>query len=450
VRLGVRMAATVGLVALAPVAVAVGLVGADLGGGELGLVVVFAIGVTFGVAMFVERRVRTAITDPLIWLRDAVMAESEEPLASSDEPGHLLASELPEVRELLAATGSLVARTRQLRSDVEQARRRFNTALERVGSVLGATHDRSAIVEVLVETVALISRAPCTVFWVPDRGRLTARVVEGTGVVLGARLDRAGSVAATAAAAGSTIEAPSGAGEPAGSHAIVTPVQSGTRRLGVLAVYADGPLEPDDRTTALALIRQAETALLNTFLHEEAQSLAITDGLTGLWNRRQLELSAGIEVERASRFGEPFAVLVADLDRFKIVNDTYGHQVGDAALVELSHRFKAATRDVDIVARYGGEEFVLLLPRTDVEGGMALAEKVRHAVGDRPFKVDDMSLPLTISIGVAVYPRHGSSFREVLGIADAALYQAKRTRDAVGVAPSDPANPTEDDNGAAA
>ena len=205
------------------------------------------------------------------------------------------------------------------------------------------------------------------------------------------------------------------------------PMHSGGRLSGALAVYRSErrPFSDDDADTFATLARQAETALDNVFLHEEAQRLSITDGLTGVWNRRHFEMRALEAIQAAVRFGEPFGVVMVDIDHFKQVNDTHGHQTGDAVLVELASRLSSATREVDLVARYGGEEFVLLLPRTALAGAANLAEKVRRAVASAPVRFDEHELSVTVSCGVAVYPGHGASVRELVAASDAALYRAK-------------------------
>jgi diguanylate cyclase (GGDEF)-like protein len=198
--------------------------------------------------------------------------------------------------------------------------------------------------------------------------------------------------------------------------------------LGILAYYGrtgDEPFDHDDVDAVALLARQAETAIENSFLTEEATKLSLTDGLTGLWNRRHFDLRVESELSRAVRFSESFAVLMVDVDRFKPVNDTHGHQAGDTVLVELARRFTEAIREVDEVARYGGEEFVFLLPNTGLAGALRLAEKVRAVVADQPFRLDTACLDLTISAGVAAYPVHGSAGKDLVAAADAALYRAK-------------------------
>ncbi|MDP9019749.1 MAG: GGDEF domain-containing protein, partial [Actinomycetota bacterium] len=168
------------------------------------------------------------------------------------------------------------------------------------------------------------------------------------------------------------------------------------------------------------------TSIDRTFLHEEARRLAVTDGLTGVWNRRHLDLRCSEELDRAARFGERFALVMCDLDGFAELNNRFGHQVGDAVLVEVAGRLTGSTRRVDLVARYGGEEFLLLLPRTDLPGALEVAEKVRAAVSCRPVPTDAGEVTVTLSLGVACHPEHGTTVRALIGAADAAMYEAKR------------------------
>jgi diguanylate cyclase (GGDEF)-like protein len=151
----------------------------------------------------------------------------------------------------------------------------------------------------------------------------------------------------------------------------------------------------------------------------------VTDALTGLGNYRFFQSSLVREIERATRFGRELAVLMLDLDRFKLVNDVHGHQVGDAVLIEVADRIRAEVREVDIVARYGGEEFVVVLPETGREGAGHIADRICLAMRRLPFAVAELQLPITVSIGAAVFPADGDSSPSLVRAADEALYVAK-------------------------
>jgi len=159
----------------------------------------------------------------------------------------------------------------------------------------------------------------------------------------------------------------------------------------------------------------------------ELRRASVTDPLTGLWNYGYLQAALHREVARATRFARPLSVLMLDLDLFRRVNDTYGHQKGSQVLVEFGQRVAAQTRRVDVLARYGGEEFVLILPETGAEGVGQVAERICARIREEPFgTASGISVPLTVSIGAAIYPRHGRSATTLLHWADAALYEAKR------------------------
>ena len=166
---------------------------------------------------------------------------------------------------------------------------------------------------------------------------------------------------------------------------------------------------------------------------DRLKMMSITDELTGLYNRRYLNERLREEVERARRYRYPISCLMIDIDRFKEINDTYGHQVGDKVLAELGKLLRNTTRVVDIVARYGGEEFLIILPMTNLKGARTVAERIRRNVQQARFG-GDLELPLTVSIGCAeLNPLEGDEMDPDLLVkqADQALYEAKKTRNAV-------------------
>ena len=157
--------------------------------------------------------------------------------------------------------------------------------------------------------------------------------------------------------------------------------------------------------------------------------LAVTDGLTGLHNRRYLDNHMKLLIDRATARGRPMSVCITDIDRFKLVNDTYGHDAGDAVLREFANRVRSAVRGADLACRYGGEEFVLVMPDTTGEMAAGVAERLRMIVEREPFRIPgtDVVLPVTASLGIASMLAAGDSPEALLKRADTALYEAKRS-----------------------
>lgn len=171
-----------------------------------------------------------------------------------------------------------------------------------------------------------------------------------------------------------------------------------------------------------------KTALLEE-QNVELQRLAITDSLTQAHNRGYLMECLQREVSGSRRHHEPMSVLLLDLDRFKGVNDEFGHLVGDEILKQVADRVRTQLRREDIFARFGGEEFTIVLPRTDRDAAWIVAEKIRHAISVSPLEVESHKILLTVSLGVASLNEAGTvrPVRRLLALADRALYEAKRT-----------------------
>ncbi len=337
----------------------------------------------------------------------------------------------------MALVDDLASRVREL----EGMRDAFLDALSRLGDAMASSHDRAVLIASLLRVTACYLDAPAAVFYLSVAGSERLRALDKVGIDADvADLGPGEGIAGTAARVRHVVTWPAAAppeaapapSEPAADAgtALAMPVRSGNsgNPFGVLAYYGRGtsrPYDADDVAMLSALVRQAEIAIDSSFLYDEATRLSLTDGLTGLWNRRHLALRIEAELSRAVRFGEPFSVLFCDLDGFKPVNDTLGHQAGDTVLIETARRLTDATREVDIVARPGGDEFTLLLPRTGLAGALRLADKIRTAIGGRPFDLDGTLVEVSVSVGVAAYPEHGSSGKELLAAADSALYRAK-------------------------
>jgi len=175
------------------------------------------------------------------------------------------------------------------------------------------------------------------------------------------------------------------------------------------------------------LANQAAITIENVRLFEESQHQAVTDPLTGLYNRRGLFQLGEREVERVRRFGHPLAAIMLDIDHFKQTNDTYSHAIGDQVLRALADCCRATIRDTDILGRYGGEEFALLLPETDAKGAYNLAERLREKVAMTPVLTERGAINITISLGVASYTEQIPDLAVLLDHADTAMYAAKQS-----------------------
>lgn len=323
--------------------------------------------------------------------------------------------------------------------ELEEAGREFRRVLTRLGDALGATHDRPAMVSAVLDTCALYLRASGAVFYGVLAGTGRLRPLASCGSC--ARPEDLADLDVGVGLAGAAVERdrvviwPESPGvalaeaEDGHRYALAVPVHSGQRPFGAVALYGrsvDRPFSVEDVEAVATIVRHVETAIENSFLYEEAKRLSITDGLTSLWNRRHFDLQLAGEVQRGQRFGEPFSVVLLDLDQMKAVNDQLGHQSGDALLVEVARRLTSGVREVDLVARYGGDEFGLILPNTGLAGALRLADKVRAAVSGERFRLGPPDLvPVTVSLGVASYPEHGDDGRTLVKAADAALYRAK-------------------------
>ncbi|UCD78561.1 MAG: sensor domain-containing diguanylate cyclase [Desulfobacterales bacterium] len=168
-----------------------------------------------------------------------------------------------------------------------------------------------------------------------------------------------------------------------------------------------------------AVADQAAVAVNKAQLYD----MAVTDSLTGLYVRRYFMVKLQEEIHRAERYDKIISVIMADLDQFKNINDNYGHDSGDRALVAISNFLQKNIRDVDTIARYGGEEFVMLIPDADKEAAFSLAERLREELGR--ISIDNLP-PITVSLGIATYPADGNDIDDLIKKADAALYAAKK------------------------
>ncbi|GIJ48495.1 hypothetical protein Val02_53810 [Virgisporangium aliadipatigenens] len=358
------------------------------------------------------------------------------PVRSVDEVGRLATTFNRMTQEMRGYIRALTASRDQLRG-----------YLALLGDTLSGTHDLSRILNVTLHTARAATGAQAGVVLLYDPvskllvaqsaiGSLPESDVDLGGLRLKLGEGLLGAIAESGVPERGRFSAvtPLAPHEPRAQTYIAVPfaapaVTEGEEAARGLLVLYDrvGPEEFDvgDLVTLTTFAGQAAVALDNVRLHEEAQRLSLTDPLTGLFNYRYLRESLRRELERANRFNRTLCVVALDLDHFKHVNDRYGHGAGDAVLAELARRIRGVTREVDFAFRRGGEEFVILLPETDAAGGAALARRLGAAVRRTPVTTRNGPVTVTLSIGVAVYPEHGTTGSAVLEAADMALYAAK-------------------------
>ena len=159
----------------------------------------------------------------------------------------------------------------------------------------------------------------------------------------------------------------------------------------------------------------------------ELEHLANHDSLTGLYNRKVLQQRLEDEIQRANRYKHPLSIFMMDIDHFKQVNDTFGHNAGDEVLIEFARLLQSSIRQTDYAARYGGEEFIVILPETELTKAVDLAERLREKIAENIAVINNERLNITVSMGVATFPVHALSWQELLEKADMAMYAAKKS-----------------------
>jgi diguanylate cyclase (GGDEF)-like protein len=215
---------------------------------------------------------------------------------------------------------------------------------------------------------------------------------------------------------------------------LVTSLSTDGYNIGVLFLgkFAKEPFSASAEEFIETISGQAAIAIENARLYTQAQELAIHNGLTGIYNYRYFMKQLDEEIKRAERYGRSVSLMMIDIDLFKSVNDSHGHQRGDEVLKGLAQTLVNSTRETDVVARYGGEEFCVILPETNLDDALEVAEKLRDSVAKASYaREQGESIRITISIGVAAYPGNAGNEEDLLRQADDALYSAKTKRNMV-------------------
>ena len=210
---------------------------------------------------------------------------------------------------------------------------------------------------------------------------------------------------------------------------LIVPLKTSSGTLGVLSAqsYTPDMYSSEDLETLELLAANVSIAIENAQLFDKVQSMAITDPLTGLSNRRKFYENASLEFDQSRRYDRPLSVIMMDIDHFKRVNDTYGHAVGDQVLQGLAQLVKSNLRQVDFLARYGGEEFVIMMPETGLEEAMMIAERLRQNTAEATLPTRAGNMVITISLGVVKLEDDCRNLEELLDRSDQAMYVSKRT-----------------------
>jgi diguanylate cyclase (GGDEF)-like protein len=214
-------------------------------------------------------------------------------------------------------------------------------------------------------------------------------------------------------------------GESDDLRSIIVPLMSRNRTYGYAGIYRKEPFGYTQESVFKRFCAHISTALEKISLFEEIKALSTNDGLTGLYNHMYVMERVDQEIQRSSRYGSPLSIIMADIDDFKEVNDTYGHIAGDTVLAHVAGLLKSGVRNIDCVGRYGGEEFLIILPETDQSSATLLAERLRHVVQEHACPADGYSIKTTLSAGVAIY-RDSYSTKDLIHRADENLYKAKK------------------------
>ena len=226
-----------------------------------------------------------------------------------------------------------------------------------------------------------------------------------------------------------------------GSGMIVMPLQMEHDLIGVVkvALSKDDAVDDDVSVSVTRYIQAVAQVLGNIYQLTRSRDLAMRDDLTKAFNRRFFESYLDEEMERSRRYGTLFSIIFLDLDDLKMVNNFYGHLTGSRTLQEVAKRILNAVRGIDKVVRFGGDEFCIILPQTDQDQAMLVANRVRKSLTASPLKVDaDVEVTITASFGIATYPTHALTKENLIRQADLAMYRVKSsTKNAVGVATID-------------
>ncbi|MGQ0561672.1 MAG: GGDEF domain-containing protein [Gemmatimonadota bacterium] len=338
------------------------------------------------------------------------------------------------------------ALTFELDDDVDVTPTQFDALGIHVGALLGVLHDHDILAAYQARTEYLLEALRS----LPDASSADAleaflieaacRITGGSGAAVTVWHDDADASSLTALAARGRCSIVRGGAAlrslaivaakeryaPFPESAVAVPLITAGEVVGVLTAWSNTRIAETAVTALETIAPYAAVQLLHAHELGALRTLAEHDALTGLHNRRAFDRHLEAEQARFERYRRPFALIMLDIDHFKKINDTYGHEAGDEVLRGVGRRVAASLRDVDVAARYGGEEFALLLPETDTARAVEIAGRIRASIEKLELRWRGVAIPVTGSLGVAAIPERGRSPGDVMRDADQLLYRAKR------------------------
>jgi len=211
----------------------------------------------------------------------------------------------------------------------------------------------------------------------------------------------------------------------ASAEKIYFPLEVATAVLGIVSIIGVKKMGENHLRLISTMTNHLALALKNATEHQKIQELAVTDELTGLYNRRAFQHALDKELRRSKRYQKSLSLIMLDIDGFKEINDTFGHQAGDEVLKTLAAYLRSGVRDTDLIARYGGDEFAIILPETKAHEAAVLAERLKNSISHHSVTIEETPHPITLSIGIADISNNGMSSDELIRRADHVLYRSK-------------------------
>jgi len=308
--------------------------------------------------------------------------------------------------------------------ELSQEQARLREAIRRIGQSFASNLDRPALLELALKTAVDAVQA--------SAGRVSARNIPDDPLAEELREGSFEGIEEAVYDAERSALGSRGLGESVAEEtwvlsAPLIPIEPGGRTHGLITVARrEQAFSEEDRQMLRSLAAQATLALENVDLHLQVSHQAVTDELTGLANHGRFQELLGYELEQVRRYGHPLGLIMLDIDDFKAINDTYGHQQGDVVLRSVARVLADTSREADYPARYGGEEMALILPHTDLEGTYAIAERIRTAIEELRVPRKDHRGTLRITASLGVIASSDGQKDELIAETDAALYEAKR------------------------